>query len=114
MKEDNIRHIMFIQNHLDERDKLEQLAEESSELGKASLKLIRAKGLSGNPTPISVAQAEADLKEEAMDVLACLLACGYNIKALCSEVHGSAKWKRWSERIKEAERGQPDGLEQVE
>ncbi len=106
MNKENIRHIMFIQNRLNERDKLEQLAEECSELGKASLKLIRAKGISGNPTPTSVAKAEADLKEEALDVLACLLVCGYDLNALCSEVvHDNVKWARWAERIKKLKRG---------
>ena len=102
--------IQYVQQNLDERTKLEQLAEECNELAKAALKLIRAKGISGNPTPISVAQAEADLKEEAMDVLACLLVCGYNIETLHDEVVcGNDKWARWVKRIEEMECGTVDG-----
>ena len=43
----------FIKHKLDMRTLLEQLAEEASELSQASLKLIRAKGLSNNSTPIA-------------------------------------------------------------
>lgn len=79
---------------------MEQLAEECSELSKAALKLIRAKGLSNNPTPVSVVQAEADLKEESMDVLACLIVCGYNVFELLDEtVTDNHKWARWVKRI---------------
>ena len=80
-----LHNAIYIQRNLSERDKLEQLAEECSELSKAALKLIRAKGLSNNPTPVSVVQAEADLKEESMDVLACLIVCGYNVCELLDE-----------------------------
>lgn len=113
MSENNLKiftHIQYVQQNLDERTKLEQLAEECNELAKAALKLIRAKGISGNPTPISVARAEADLKEEAMDVLACLIVCGYNIEALHNEaLHDNAKWACWVKRIEEMERGTVDG-----
>lgn len=41
----------YIMNTLTARELLEQLAEECNELSKASLKLIRALGLSENATP---------------------------------------------------------------
>lgn len=59
----------YIQQTLDNRTLWEQLAEEGTELSKAALKFIRAAGYSNNPTPISVAQAFADVKEELQDVL---------------------------------------------
>lgn len=45
-------------------EKFDELAEEAAELSQAALKLIRAKGLSGNPTPISDEEAEAHLAED--------------------------------------------------
>lgn len=96
--------IRFIQNALYERDKLEQLSEECSELGKAALKLIRAKGLGANPTPVSISAAEGNLKEEALDVIACLLVCGFNVNDLLDEVStDNAKWARWVTRIQREE-----------
>ncbi len=81
------------------RDLLEQLAEESAELGQAALKCIRAYGLNENPTPISEDKALASLKEEANDVLIVLVILG-----LCdqSAVHDWRKLVRWAERIQEA------------
>lgn len=51
---------------------LEQLGEECAELGKAALK--EARRLRGeNPTPVTEAEARANLAEEAADVLNCLV-----------------------------------------
>lgn len=85
---------------LPDRDLLEQLAEESAELSQAALKLIRAHGMSQNPTPISEDKALASLKEEANDVLIVLVILG-----LCdqSAVHDWRKLVRWADRIQEAE-----------
>lgn len=47
----------YIINNLPARDRYEQLAEEASELAKASLKMIRECGMSGNVTPVSEQQA---------------------------------------------------------
>lgn len=95
--------IRYIQEVLPERDKLEQLSEECSELGKASLKLIRAKGLSANPTPVSISAAEGNLKEEALDVIACLFVCGFDVYDLLYEVTtDNHKWARWVTRIQRA------------
>lgn len=85
---------------LPDRDLLEQLAEESAELSQAALKLIRAHGMSQNPTPISEDKALASLKEEANDVLIVLVILG-----LCGQraVHDWRKLVRWADRIQEAE-----------
>ena len=61
-------HIKYIQINLTERELLEQLAEEAAELGQAALKLIRAKELSNNPTPVDIDTAAANLLEEMKDV----------------------------------------------
>ena len=58
------------------RDLLEQLAEESAALSQAALKLIRSRGISQRPTPISEDEALASLKKEALDVLIVLLFLG--------------------------------------
>lgn len=80
------------------RDLLEQLAEESAELSQAALKLIRAKGMSQNPTPISEVEALASLIEEVNDVLIILVILGL---ADQSAVHDWRKLARWAERIEE-------------
>ena len=74
---------------------LQQLAEESSELAQASLKLIRAMG-NGNPTPIALADAKAKMIEEANDVAMCLDLLGVDI----SDVDNNPKWQRWAERLR--------------
>lgn len=84
---------------LPDRDLLEQLAEESAELSQAALKLIRAHGMSQNPTPISEDKALASLKQEANDVLIILVILGL---ADQSAVHDWRKLVRWAERLQEA------------
>lgn len=59
----------FILEKLDERTLLEQLAEEASELSQAALKLIRAKGLNNNNTPVGEQEAMLSLALEYMDLL---------------------------------------------
>lgn len=81
------------------RDLLEQLAEESAELSQAALKLIRASGMSQNPTPISEDKALDSLKEEATDVLIILVILGL---ADQRAVHDWRKLVRWAERIQGA------------
>ena len=83
------------------RDLLEQLAEESAELSQAALKLIRAKEMSQNPTPISEDEALASLKEEANDVLIILVILGL---ADQRAVHDWRKLVIWAERIEKRER----------
>lgn len=84
---------------LPDRDLLEQLAEESAELSQAALKLIRAQGMSQNPTPISEDEAMHSLIEEANDVLMVLEILGL---ANQGAVHDRRKLVRWAERIQEA------------
>ena len=90
---------------LPDRDLLEQLAEESAELSQAALKLIRSKGMSRNPTPISEVEALASLKEEVNDVLIILVILGL---ADQSAVHDWSKLVRWAKRIEKRERRKED------
>ena len=89
----------YIKENLTERELLEQLAEEAAELGQAALKLIRAKELSNNPTPMDIDTAAANLLEEFSDVsLAYYLFDGRNVINLNTK----PKLERWAGRIKEA------------
>lgn len=78
---------------------LEQLGEECAELGKAALK--EARRLRGeNPTPVTEAEARANLAEEAADVMNCLV----ELSRIYFDVdqYGSIrerKVKRWHERL---------------
>ena len=85
--------------NLPDRDLLEQLAEESAELSRAALKLIRAKRMGQNPTPISEDEALASLKEEANDVLIVLEILGFCDQ---SAVRDWRKLARWAKRIQGA------------
>ena len=88
----------YIKTHVDTRELLEQLAEESAELCMASLKLIRALGLSNNPTPIDIQTAVEHIREETEDALLCI--------TLLSEYTGIdteepiGKEERWADRLK--------------
>ena len=83
----------YILNELDTRTLLEQLAEESAELGQAALKYIRAHELSKNYTPKTEEEAELDLQEEFSDVLM--------VAELLEliDCQNEEKWKRWAERL---------------
>lgn len=63
---------IFVSNNLTEREKLEQLAEEATELAQAAPKAIRAKKLSNNSTPTTEETADMNLAEEVDDVLMCI------------------------------------------
>ena len=95
---------VYVMNHLDDRTKLEQLAEEAAELSQAALKLIRATGLSNNPTTITREEALQNMHEEIIDVLMCVRA--YNCLLECVDfadaAENSDKWIRWAERLKGA------------
>lgn len=92
-----------IASQLGEREKLEQVAEESAELGKAALKLIRAKGLSDNPTPTELNEATQNLYEEFRDVLIAMRVMLSPSKyASLLDVDNSPKFKRWYERLEAA------------
>lgn len=87
----------YIRAKLDKREILEQLAEEASELSKAALKVIRARGMSKNATPVNPIQAENDLIEEAADVM------GVLALLIPDERYDNfvSYWKieRWAERL---------------
>lgn len=93
---------LYVINRLDDRTKLEQLAEEAAELSQAALKLIRAKGLSGNVTPISEKEALQNVNEEIIDVLMCIKAydCELNGVDVVEVMENSPKWLRWVERLR--------------
>ena len=77
---------------------LRQLAEESSELTQAALKLIRA--MEG-ATPVTYQDAIENLAEEFGDVQNCVLVLEKNFGGLSalSEAIGEKKMKRWCERL---------------
>jgi hypothetical protein len=64
----NVEYIRIVRAHLGEREILEQIAEEASELAQAALKCIRAMESSKNPTTLSLTAASADLVEEYGDL----------------------------------------------
>ena len=91
------KYAVYIKNNLSRREILEQLAEECAEMCKASLKMIRAEGLSSNPTPITGVKAREDFIEELYDVLSVVYVLG--IEAVWPMVSDYWKWKRWAERL---------------
>ena len=90
----------YVKSHLDERTKLEQLAEEANELSQAALKLIRAKGMSDNATPVTADKALDNLQEEVMDVLACLVVLDVDLEQALKTTTANPKWLRWANRLK--------------
>lgn len=100
----------YILDKLDERALLEQLAEEASELSQASLKLIRAKGLNNNNTPVGEQEAMLSLALEYMDLLmvySMLLEKDRKILRTTKansilpeeDMENYFKWNRWAERL---------------
>ena len=92
-----------LENYLPPTELLAQLAEESSELSQAALKLRRALD-NTNPTPVSIAECEENLIEEAADVLLCLYVCGVDTDAFSHTGKrmldiGKEKFDRWVKRL---------------
>lgn len=90
----------FVVKKLDERTILEQLAEEAAELSQAALKLIRARRLNNNTTPLGESDALDGLYEEMQDVLMVLHL--FDPEALEGFVeHAEEYWKyeRWARRL---------------
>lgn len=87
-----------VRNLLTDRELLEQLAEESAELGKAALKRIRAEYMSGNPTPTRPHQAQIDLEEEIKDVVS-VLHLLYPDNPRYDWIDNYPKYERWAMRI---------------
>ena len=107
---DNEKYIKYIRKNLSEREMLEQLAEEASELSQAALKLIRAKKLSNNVTPKTEQEAVLALAEEITDCCIVIdLVCAQNWEVIGAiqennfakgdDVTSNPKWKRWAERL---------------
>lgn len=89
------KYVKYIRTKLDERTLLEQLAEESAELTQAVLKLIRAKGLSNNKTPVSRLEAFENYMEEVNDIALVMEILGGND----IDENKYPKLKRWAERL---------------
>lgn len=86
----------YVLAHTDRRALLEQLVEEAAELSQAALKLIRAEGLSGNPTNRNALIAHEQLNDEVADVLMMVDA----LKIPVLESYTNDKWQRWADRIR--------------
>ena len=96
--------IAYIQEMLSREELLVMLAEECAELSKAALKLRRAY-TGDNPTPMTRADAYANLVEEIADVELCIEVLGLNS---CENLHNIGKiWEeklsRWEQRLKAKE-----------
>ena len=87
----------YIMNTLTARELLEQLAEECSELSKASLKLIRAIGDSENPTPIGQVEAYDNFIEEQKDVISVLWLLTNSDRY--AYIDDYPKMERWARRL---------------
>jgi NTP pyrophosphatase (non-canonical NTP hydrolase) len=90
--------IEVIQARLPIDERLAQLAEEAAELSQAALKMRRAIDRK-NPTPVSVVDAYAGVKEEIADVLLCLRVAGFSIASDTYQAAMDLKLKRWSSRL---------------
>jgi len=92
------KHVEYVKAKLTERELLEQAAEECFELGKAFLKKIRAKGLSGNVTPMKADEADQNVDEEINDLISVLYVLGHKTEQL-GFIDGYWKWERWATRL---------------
>ena len=87
--------LKYIRDSLSKASLLEQLAEEATELAKASLKYARI--LRGeNPTPVTTEEAMANLREELTDVV--IVEDVLNLAPDLSLYEN--KLNRWTNRIK--------------
>ena len=99
---ENQKYFEHVVKVLDKRTVLEQLAEESSEVTKEALKVIRAESFSNNRTPISRQDAINKLIEEINDLrmIISLLKPKYpeldNALPEDKEILKNPNWKRWA------------------
>ena len=93
----------YVKNTLPTRDLLEQLAEECNELAKASLKIIRAGGMSNNMTPTSRDDAWDNFIEEQEDVISVLWLLTRNERY--AYIDDYPKMERWAKRLGYEESG---------
>lgn len=90
--------IMLVRKFLPRKERLAQLAEECAELGQAALKYRWV--LDGtNPTPVGETEAFDNLREEAGDVIGCLVALGMDVDARIGDYVDPAKFERWVGRL---------------
>ncbi len=87
----------YIKSKLTRRELLEQLTEECCELGQAATKLIRAEGLSNNPTPISKEEAKKKFTEEQLDVISILWLL--TDSKMYEHIRYYPKYVRWAIRL---------------
>ena len=105
MNENQQKYFEHVVKVLDKRTVLEQLAEESSEVTKEALKVIRAESFSNNRTPISRQDAINKLIEEINDfrMIISMLKPKYTEldEALPEDkdIINNPKWKRWAHRL---------------
>ena len=88
--------MVYIQTHLSEPARIEQLAEEAAELAQAALKMARVMR-DENPTPVPYMEALRRLREEYTDVFVAAIAA----ELLVDSELGKAKMERWAGRVKE-------------
>ena len=96
----------YINGHLVERELLEQLAEKAAELSQAALKTCRTLEDSHNPAQMGEDEVWEHLDEEMVDMLNAYCAVYGDFSAAANallDCHGSPKWERWYERVKEAQ-----------
>lgn len=92
----------YVREELTLRDKLEQVAEEASELSQAALKLIRALGMSENPTPTTSRQALSDFSEKTQDLFCVLRLVFTDSRWECiTNIDDYPKYRRWARRIED-------------
>ena len=102
---ENQKYFEHVVKVLDKRTVLEQLAEESSEVTKEALKVIRAESFSNNRTPISRKDAINKLIEEINDLrmIINLLKLKYpeldNALPEDNDIINNSKWKRGAHRL---------------
>lgn len=95
----------YIRDQLPDEELLAQLAEESTELAHAALKMRRA--MDGkNPTPVTAPEAWEKLQEEIADVLLILQVLDINTN---DQEYRETIWQklnRWVGRLRKAENGE--------
>lgn len=101
----NQKYFEHVVKSLDKRSVLEHLAEESSEVTKEALKVIRAEKLSVNTTPITREDAINKLIEEINDLRMIISMLKPKYPELDealpedNDIINNPKWKRWAHRL---------------
>ena len=96
------KYAKYIRSKLSNQELLEQLAEECNELAKASLKMIRAGGMSNNMTPTSRDDAYDNFEEEQKDVVSVLWLL--TLDERYAYIDGYPKYERWAKRLGDEEK----------